>query len=61
MLRPSANGKGDNEMIPGIMHISPGIYFAAEENPVKPQLEDGLMKTMRPVPEDRKKMETTDC
>ena len=38
--RLSANDKGDNEMIPAVVHISPGIYLIAEENPGKPQLED---------------------
>ena len=27
-----ANDKGDNEMIPGAMHRSPGISLKAEEN-----------------------------
>ena len=31
--RLSANGKGDNETIPGAAHRTPGIYFKAEENP----------------------------
>ena len=39
-----ANGKGDNEMILGAVHRSPGICLTAEENPRKPQLEDRLMK-----------------
>ena len=30
----------DNEMIPGDMHRSPGIYLTAEENLAKPQLGD---------------------
>ena len=30
--RLSANDKGDNEMIPGTVHISPAIYLTAEEN-----------------------------
>ena len=38
------NDKGDNEMIPGAVHRSPGIYHTAEENPRKPQLGDCLMK-----------------
>jgi hypothetical protein len=33
-----------NEMIPGVMHRSPGIYLTAEENPEKPQLLDRVMK-----------------
>jgi len=39
-----ANGKGDNEMILGAVHRSPGICPTAEENPRKPQLGDRLMK-----------------
>ena len=39
-----ANDKGDNEMILGAVHISPGICLTAEENPRKPQLGDRLMK-----------------
>ena len=35
-----ATDKGDNEMIPGAVHRSPGIYLAAEKHPGKPQLED---------------------
>ena len=35
-----ANDKGDNEMIPGAAHRSPGINLTAEENPGKPQLGD---------------------
>jgi hypothetical protein len=27
-----ANDRGDNEMIPGAVHRSPGIYLTAEEN-----------------------------
>jgi hypothetical protein len=30
--RLSANDKGDTEMIPGTVHISPGIYPTAKEN-----------------------------
>ena len=30
--------KGDNGMILGAVHRSPGIYLTAEENPGKPQL-----------------------
>ena len=41
-----ANNKGDNEMIPGAVHRSPGIYLTAEENPEKPQLRDRLMKEL---------------
>ena len=35
-----ANDKGDNEMIPVVVHISPGICLTAEENPGKSQLGD---------------------
>ena len=38
-----ANDKGDNEMIPGVVHRSHGICLMAEENPGKPQLGDCLM------------------
>ena len=44
-LAPSVvNDKGDNEMIPGALHRSPGIFFMAEETPGEPQLGDSLMK-----------------
>ena len=33
-----ANDMGDNGMIPGAVHRSPGIYFTAEENSGKAQL-----------------------
>ena len=33
-----ANDKGDNEMVRGAVHRSPGICLTAEENPRKPQL-----------------------
>ena len=39
-----ANDKGDNEMILGAVHRSPGICLIAEETPRKPQLGDRLMK-----------------
>ena len=32
LSRVPANGKSDNEMIPGVMHRSVGIYLMAEEN-----------------------------
>ena len=35
-----ANNKGHNEMIPGAVYRSPGIYLTAEESPGKPQLGD---------------------
>ena len=38
--RLSANDKGDNEMIPGAVYISPDIYLTPEEDPGKPQLGD---------------------
>jgi hypothetical protein len=44
-----ANDKGDNEVKPGAVHRSTGIYFMAEENPRKSQLGDNLMKAVRPV------------
>ena len=34
------NYKGDNEMIPGAVHISPSIYLISEENREKPELAD---------------------
>ena len=39
-----ANEKGDNEMIPGVVNRSPGIYLTTKKNPEKPQLRDRLMK-----------------
>ena len=39
-----ATDKGDNEIIPGAEHRSPGICLMAEKNPRKPQLEDRLIK-----------------
>jgi hypothetical protein len=39
-----ANDNGDNEIIPGVVHRSPGICLTAEENPRKPQLGDRQMK-----------------
>ena len=44
-----ASDKGDNEMIPGAVHRYPGIYLIAEENPVKHQLADHLMKASNGV------------
>ena len=38
--RLSANDKGDNEMILGVVHRSSGICLTAEENSGKPQLGD---------------------
>ena len=48
-----ANDKGDNEMILGAVHRSPGICLTAEENPRKPQLGDRLMKGLydQPLPQ----------
>ena len=40
------NDKGDNEMVMGAVHRSPGICLTAEENPGKPQPGDRLMKRM---------------
>ena len=55
-LAPSAtsvtsvtNDKGDNKMILGAVHISPGIWLTAEETPRKPQIGDRLTKVVRPV------------
>ena len=39
-----AKDKDDNEMIPGAVHRSPGIYLSAEENPG-----DRLIKAVRAV------------
>jgi hypothetical protein len=39
-----ANDKGDNEIILGAVHRSPGICLTTEENPRKLQQEDRLMK-----------------
>ena len=40
------NDKGDNEMILGAVHSSPGICLTYEENPGKPQLGDRLMRRL---------------
>ena len=40
LARSVANDKGNNEMILGAVHRSPGICLTAEENPRKPQLGD---------------------
>ena len=46
----AANDKGDDEMILGAVHRSPGICLTAEENSRKPQLGGRLMKgDVRPV------------
>ena len=39
-----ANDKGNNEMIPGAVHRSPGIFLKTAENPVKHHVGDRLMK-----------------
>ena len=39
-----AHYKGDNEMIAGVVHRSPGICLTAEENPGKSQLGNRLMR-----------------
>ena len=49
VLRLLANGKGDNEMIPGILYRFPGICLTAEENSGKPQPGDRPMKYVRSV------------
>ena len=41
-----ANDKGDNEMIPGAVHRSPGVYLIAEANLRKLQLGDRMMKAV---------------
>ena len=43
-VRPVADDKGDNEMILGTAHRSPGMDLTAKENSGKPQLGDRLMK-----------------
>ena len=43
-VKSVANDMGDNEMILGAVHRSPGICLTDEENPRKPQLGDRLMK-----------------
>ena len=35
-----SNDKGDNDIIPGEVNRSPGVYLKAEENPGNPQLGD---------------------
>ena len=47
--RLSADERGNNEMIPGAVHRSPGICLTVEENPGNPQLGDRLMKAVRSV------------
>ena len=44
-----ATDKNDNEMTPGAVHRSPGIYLMAEVNPGKPQLKVYLMKAVQLV------------
>ena len=39
-----ANDKGDDKMILGAVHRSPGIFLTTEENPRKPRLGVRLMK-----------------
>jgi hypothetical protein len=43
-VKSVAIDKGDNEMIRGAEHRSPGICLTPEENPRKPQLGDRLLK-----------------
>ena len=38
------NDVGDNDMIPGVVFRSPGIFLTAEESPGKPLPGDRLMK-----------------
>ena len=45
-VKSVASDKGDNEMILGAVHRSPGICLTAEENPRKPQLGHRLMKEL---------------
>ena len=40
----SVNYEGNNEVIPGAVHRSPGICLTTEENPGKPQLGDRLRR-----------------
>ena len=47
-----ANDKGDNEMILGTVHRSPGICLTAEENPRKLQLGDRLPRLWIHCPSD---------
>ena len=45
----SANDKGDNEVIPGAVHRSHGIYLTDEKNPGRPQLRDCRLTTSHPL------------
>ena len=45
----SAKDNCGNEMKPGAIHRSPGIYLTADENPGRSQLGDRLIKATRPV------------
>ena len=45
-LHLSTTDKDDNEIIPEVVHRSPGIYLMADENPEKPQLGDCLTKAV---------------
>ena len=47
--RLSANDKGDNEMIPGDMHRSSGIYLTAKKNPKETSARKPSMNAARPV------------
>ena len=47
--RLSTDVKGDNEMIPGAVHRSPGIYLTAKENAQKTSARRPSMKAVRPV------------
>ena len=44
-----ANDKSDNEIKPGAVHRSPGIYLTAEDNPGKLPTIDHIMKAVRSV------------
>ena len=48
-VRLTANGKGGNEVKPGVVYRCHGILHTVEENPGKTQLRDNLMKTVRSV------------
>ena len=45
----SANYNSNYEVELEVVHISPGIYLTVKEYPENPQLEDRLIKVLRPV------------
>ena len=47
--RLSVNDKGNNEMIPRVLHRSRGIYLTTQDNLRKPQLGDRLIETLPSV------------